>query len=502
MRGLIYSILLFFAVLATACDRPHEVVVEQGSGTLVVTIGSAEIIGVEESRAELGDGDIADGGGMHDLTLILVYPHNTVVDKKSFSYDGTKWSGDVIKSFDANKQITTSFEGLDIAHYDIYAYANIEGRTDTYRTIAEQIEAVTVGSKFTLADATLPNLTDIATPEKNDTMPMLLTASKRIPISIGATSTSVELQRIMAHVELIVVNNSNKTVRINSLEFRDINPESAYLTPHDEMLASGANNLYRSLPDVSGPVEIAGMSEKQIFDSYVLESTGDKSLYQFDVNIGIDANHMISVVKFDDIAINQNDLVAGNIYVLKNTSGDYYLANNNGNLTLYNSITESNYQNAEWILYNQGYLENPLTGNKFYRSTQAQNSGDALTFENRGSGVYRIYYSARSGWNTYTYYLRRNNNNVEFSRTDSNNVWQLYTVKTRIDNVNGGAIESKQITEQISTLDDSSVAVPMTEIRRNSHITIVLNVYYDEVTGGFRFEVEPWNPVDVELEFN
>ena len=50
MRGLIYSILLFFAVLATACDRPHEVVVEHGSGTLVVTIAPAEIIGVEETR--------------------------------------------------------------------------------------------------------------------------------------------------------------------------------------------------------------------------------------------------------------------------------------------------------------------------------------------------------------------------------------------------------------------------------------------------------------------
>lgn len=489
-------------MFATACDKPYEPVREK-SGSLVLTIGSTEIIGVEESRAELGDGNIADGGGMHDLTLILVDPHNTVVDKKSFSYNGTTWSGDVIESFNTNKQITTSFEGLDIAHYDIYAYANIEGRTDIYRTIAEQIEAVTVGSEFTLADATLPSLTGIATPEKNDTMPMLLTASKRIPISIGATSTSVELQRIMAHVELIVVNNSNKTVRINSLEFRDINPASAYLTPHDEMLASGANNRYRSLPDVSGPVEIAGMSEKQIFDSYVLESTGDKSLYQFDVNIGIDANHITSVVRFEGIEINRDNLVAGNIYVLKNNSGEYYLANNNGKLTLYNSITESNYQNAEWILYNQGYLENPLTGNKFYRSTQAQNSGDALTFENRGNGVYRINYSTTNGWNTTTYYLRRsNNNNVEFGTSNSNRDWQLYTVKTRIENVVGGAIEPKQITEQISALDDSSVAVPMTEIRRNSHITIVLNVYYDEVTGGFRFEVEPWNPVDVELEFN
>lgn len=502
MRGLIYSIFALIALLATACDTQHEPVEEQGSGTLVVTIGSAEIIGVEESRAELGDGDIADGGGMHDLTLILVDPHNIVVNKKQLTYNGGAWIGADISASEGNKQITTSFEGLDIAHYDIYAYANIYGRTDSYSSIATLVESVAVGSEFTLADATLPELTGTATPEKSDTNPMLLTAFKRIPISIGSTSTMVELQRIMAYVELVVVNNSSKKLNIKSLEFRDVNPASAYLTPHDEMLASGANNLYRSLPDVSGPVEIAGMSEKQIFDSYVLESTGDKSLYQFDVNIGIDANHMISVVKFDDIAINQNDLVAGNIYVLKNTSGDYYLANNNGNLTLYNSITESNYQNAEWILYNQGYLENPLTGNKFYRSTQAQNSGDALTFENRGSGVYRIYYSARSGWNTYTYYLRRNNNNVEFSRTDSNNVWQLYTVKTRIDNVNGGAIESKQITEQISTLDDSSVAVPMTEIRRNSHITIVLNVYYDEVTGGFRFEVEPWNPVDVELEFN
>ena len=77
----------------------------------------------------------------------------------------------------------------------------------------------------------------------------------------------------------------------------------------------------------------------------------------------------------------------------------------------------------------------------------------------------------------------------------------LYTVKTSISTEDDDLFEPKQITEQISVIDGEGVAKPMTEIRRNSHISIVLNVYYDEVTGGFRFEVEPWESVNVDWTF-
>lgn len=503
MRGLIYSIFALIALLATACDTQHEPVEEQGSGTLVVTIGSAEIIGVEESRAELGDGDIADGGGMHDLTLILVDPHNTVVDKKSFSYDGTKWSGDVIKSFDANKQITTSFEGLDIAHYDIYAYANIYGRTDSYSSIATRVESVAVGSEFKLADATLPKLTGTATPEKSDANPMLLTAFKRIPISIGSTSTMVELQRIMAYVELVVVNNSSKKLNIKSLEFRDINPSTAYLTPHDDMLASGANNTYRGLPNFVGPVDVDEMSEKSVYGAYLLESSGDKSLYAFDINIGIDATTSSSVTKYDGLTKHTENFVSGEEYALgyRYNGIEYYLADDgNGNLTALTELNDDNFMRAEWYLYSSGYIRNVATDNNFYGDT-VKDSGTRMYFQTYdANGTY--YIGAYVGSSTYLKYLQYYNNMIQYySTTSSLTTWQLYTVKTSIGTDDDELFEPKQITEQISVIDGEGIAKPMTEIRRNSHISIVLNVYYDETTGGFRFEVEPWESVNVDWTF-
>ena len=502
MRGLIYSIFAFIALLATACDTQHELVEEQVSGRLVVTIGSAEIIGVEESRAELGDGNVADGGGMQDLTLILVDPHNIVVDKKSFSYDGTTWSGGFVESFDTNKQITTSFEGLDIAHYDIYAYANIDGRTDIYSSVDTLVESVVVGSEFTLADTTLPELTGTATPEKSDTNPMLLTAFKRIPISIGATSTTVELQRVMAYVELVVVNNTNKKITINSLQFDNINPATAYLTPHDDILASGGDNSYRSLPSFTGPVEVDKMSEKSVYGTCLLESSGDKSLYDFDIKLSIDATTSAPVLQFNGMSVYSEAFVQEAIYALRctNNSTDYYLADDGtGYLELLTTVDNSNYMRAEWYLYGgaDGYLHNVGTGYDFYNNLNALSSlaKSPLTFDHLGAGQYYIHTADMI-------YLRFYYNQVVFTSYASGLIpWQLCLVNTSIDTGLSEMFPPKQLTQQISVIDGEGIAKPMTEIRRNSHITVVLNVYYDEATGGFKFEVEPWKSVDVDWTF-
>lgn len=500
MRGLIYSILLFFALLATACDRPHEVVVEQGSGTLVVTIAPAEIIGVEETRGELGDGNVADGGGMQDITLILVDPHNIVVNKKQLTYDGVAWNGAEISASEGNKQITTAFEGLDIANYDIYAYANVQGRTDIYSSIAEQLAAVEINSEFTLADVTLPQLTGIATPEKSDTMPMLLTASKRIPISIGSTSTVVELQRIMAYVELIVVNNSSKKLNINSLKFKNINPATAYITPHDEILASGVDNTYRSLPDFVGPVDVDAISEKTVYGTYLLESMGDKSLYAFDINIGIDATTSSSVTKYDGLTKLTGTFENGAIHALGYTYGgtEYYLADDgDGNLTALTELNDDNFMRAEWYLYDSGYIRNVATDNNFYGDT-VKDSGTQMYFFPYGNGTYDIYAKFSGVFKYLQYY----NDKIQYYYNNGSlTTWQLYTVKTSISTGDDDLFEPKQITEQISVIDGAGIAKPMTEIRRNSHISIVLNVYYDEVTGGFKFEVEPWESVNVDWTF-
>lgn len=502
MRGLIYSIFAFIALLATACDTQHEPVEEQGSGRLVVTIGSAEIIGVEESRAELGDGNMADGGGMHDLTLILVDPHNIVVDKKSFSYDGTTWSGGFVESFDTNKQITTSFEGLDIAHYDIYAYANIDGRTDIYSSIVTLVESVAVGSEFTLADATLPELTGTATPEKSDTNPMLLTAFKRIPISIGATSTTVELQRLMSYIELVVVNNSSRKLNVNSLSFKNVNPSTAYLTPHDNMLASGANNAYRGLPNFVGPVDVDAMSEKSVYGAYLLESTGDKSLYAFDINIGIDATTSSSVTKYAGLTKHTENFVSGEEYALGYTYAgiEYYLADDgDGNLVALTELNDDNYMRAEWYLYSSGYIINVATGNKFQGDT-IKDSGTQMYFAYDENGTY--YISAYVGGSYVLRYLQYYDSKIQYYFNSSSlTTWQLYTVNTSIVTDPDELFEPKQLTQQISVIDGEGIAKPMTEIRRNSHITVVLNVYYDEAKGGFKFEVEPWKSVDVDWTF-
>jgi hypothetical protein len=166
-------------------------------------------------------------------------------------------------------------------------------------------------------------------------------------------------------------------------------------------------------------------------------------------------------------------------------------------------LNVDNYMRAEWYLYggSSGYLRNVATNNIYYNSTTKYTSGSktSLWFAYDNNGKYYISYTPNTG---YPKYLQYRNGSVQFyDNTTGTTSWQLCTVNTSIDYGEDNLFEPKQITEQISVIDGEGIAKPMTEIRRNSHISIVLNVYYDETTGGFRFDVEPWQRVNVDWTF-
>jgi hypothetical protein len=286
------------------------------------------------------------------------------------------------------------------------------------------------------------------------------------------------------------------------LEFRDINPASAYLTPHDDMLASGVGNIYRSLPDFVGPVDVDEMSEKSVYGAYLLESSGDKSLYAFDIKIGIDATTSSSVTQYGGLTQHTNKYTNGAIYALGYPYNDtvYYLADDgNGNLTALTELKDDNFMRAEWYLFDSGYIQNVATNNKFYGDT-VKDSGTQIYFAEGENGKY--YIRAYVGGSSYFKYLQYYNNVIQYhAPTSSLAKWQLYTVNPSMGTDDDKLFEPKQITEQISVIDGEGIAKPMTEIRRNSHISIVLNVYYDETTGGFQFKVEKWRSVDVGWTF-
>ncbi len=503
MKDLYKIFALLFVVMLCGCSHSDDEAILKQKGELIISLNAPVEIGVEQTRAELGDGNTFDGGGMEDLVLVLIDEGDRVVSKKTFTFNGSVWSSSdaIIDSNVENKSITTSFTDLDVAKYTVFAYANVNNSLPYFGDIKSKLDAVTVGGTFALEDATfdvLGNADSTITPTVNSTDPMLLTARELVEIEVGANTAVVEMKRPLVEFNFKVVNHSSKQLNITNLKFKNFNPQTSYITPHDAIYAEDAtNNIYRELP-ASGfsnttPAVIDANRDSVIYKTYLYENTSATDRYQFDISLALPgATVETSILKYNGLTEHNGTLAVGTPYVLKNTSGNYYLIDNGGQLSLVNAINGTNFLNAEFTFsgQNSGYLTNMQTGNKFYGSTSASESGDALTFDHQGSGEYQISY--KSG--TRTYYLRRNNSSVEYNRTStSNRDWQLYDVSTTQETQTQSVDPLTASNQQISYIQDNGVAAPLKEMLRNQKITVTLNVYFEETSGIFRFYVEEWD---------
>ena len=497
MRIVQYIILLGMLALG-ACTQEAEV---SEKSVLQIRIGVSDDIQVEQTRSAQGDGNVMDGGGMEDLVIILVSPNNKVVSKKSFTYNnGTGWSGDDLISNTENKEVTTRFTDLDVSDYKVYAYANtVNCPTYFDDELRNKLNNVTVGSDFELADAVLPALTGTNVPEVSATQPMLLTAAKEIPIQIGVTEAVVEMLRPFVSFELQVHNHSRKTLKINSLNFRSFNPTTAYLTPHAGVLPeeTGTGNVYRSLPAFSTPIEITTNNVASVYKTYLYESTAEDSRYQFDLNLEFEG---VTVETSSPVLHSTTPLTAvtgkfqiNTIYALYNTSKYVYLMDDGtGNMTVASKITNENFLNASWEFSgsSEGYLKNSGTNKLYYRDTKSEIVGNNLTFY--GTNELYIYYG--------NYFLHYDSG-LEYIYNGYQQ-WKLYTINTEMKTTTVDVPPATASNQQISVIQGDGTAIPMTEMRRNQKVVIVVNVYFEEQTGTFRFYLKPWDSKSMDVEFN
>lgn len=494
------KIFIILAILfAGGCSHSDDGLSAGQKGTLVVSLNTPIDIDVEQTRVDLGDGNLSDGGGMEDLLLVLVNPNNKVVAKKWYEYNTSTatWSGDELSAYEGNKSVTTSFTDLDVAIYKMYTYANINRSLSYFGDLKTMLNNIVVGNDFALADATfadLDNSTPTTAPTVDASKPMLLTACEEVHIEVGTTQAVVEMLRPLVEFEFKIVNHcTNYPLKITSLSFRDFNPQTSYISPHDDIYPQSANNIYRSLPSSNisdaKPMIIAKDDEAVVYETYLYENASTKELYQFDISLGIDgATIETSELHYASHTLHNEQLTANNNYVLGN--GDYYLIDNKGTLSVVSSLTDDNYLNAEFVFSGStsGFLTNIGTGNKFYRSTLKDNNVNNLTFSHQGNGVYHIYYRSSGKY----YYLSRSNTSVEYSRNNDNRDWQLYTVQTKYGTKTENLTKSAN-NQQISYIQDNGVAAPLTQMLRNQKVTVTLNVYFEETSGVFRFYVEEWS---------
>lgn len=455
-----------------ACSQEEESLpAPQGSGSLTLTIASTPA-----SRAETpGDGDLAGGGGMEDLSLVLVNPVGRISEISHLT--GLTGAEQTIK--------TVTFSNLDVGNYTIYAYANTErAQLSEARTL---LASLAQGDTFTAAmrDALFTAMSGTTTPRIHTSEPLLLTAFKEVEIGIGNSSEQIDLLRPVVWFEVRLFNHSEQEMQIQEISFSNFNPSTGYLLPHGGTIPNAV--VYRSLPSLEEytngtDLVVAPNTEQTIYETALFENRAPSYTMSLQVGVG-------GAMWTDAVAISTSKA-----YALSNRStGSYLVDNGNGRLEVVDALEDARSQeHALWRFSgtSSGYIINVATGNRFYRSTSAASSGSSLTFA-WSSGYLRISY--RSG--SRSYYLRDNNGSVSYSTTNNNaGYWRLRELTA----------QSASLTDsQIKVVDPVTAAVtPMSEQLRNQHIIVSINAYYNDTDGSFNFKVTPWVEKNEEVEFN
>lgn len=448
-----------------SCDSSKQ-------GSITVTLNATSV-----TRATTpGDGDIYSGGGMEDLTLILVNSMGYISEIQRLS------------SLAGEEQLVKSvtFINLDVGNYMLYAYANVE------RALLDEVEAMLIplkaGDLFddSLYNALFETLSGRETPTIDDSHPLLLTASKPLSVGVENSSTTIDLLRPVVWFEVRLFNHSDYPMTISEISFSNFNPSTGYVLPKDGDIPSSVS--YRGMPlydTYTGGADIVvpAATESCIYETTLFENRAPS--YTMSLSLMVESSSLETSTSLSTSAI----------YALKNRStGRYLVDNGSGEMAVVSSISEAaSPDHAMWRFSStsSGYITNVATDKRYYRSVTSANSGSNLSFS-KSNSYYRISYYNRS-----TYYLRDNNGDAIFSTGNANSrdwiLQQLQSVQRTASISNS----------QINIVDMETAAVtPMTEQLRNQHIKIVINAYYNEIEGQFNFVVQPWIEKNEEVEFN
>lgn len=203
----------------------------------------------------VGNGNVADGGGMADLTVFLVDANDNIVARQSF--------GDL----SAVTTQTVTFSYLRLGTYTIYAYANTEG--NDWFTMPAEGETSFASYK----DALLKPLDGTVSPVvKNGRMP--LTGKANVTIQEGTgNSARVEMKRPVGKLAIIITNNRNITIEPTSMSLGNVFPTTGYVFAHDAIYPMDAvANPYHQLPGLNADVTILPHVTDTVYQTFLYES--------------------------------------------------------------------------------------------------------------------------------------------------------------------------------------------------------------------------------------
>ena len=349
-----------------------------------------------------------------------------------------------------------------------------------------------------------------------------------VAITAGNNYVDAHLERCVGRLTIKVLNNiPDRKLAIRSIGLSADNPTNGYYFPHDGSVAKVA------FPDLTEMVELVPNENKTIFDHYVYETdvlseglTFDLfgAVYGSEETVSFDENK-VDVYKFGQNITSDWSPQNNEIYLLRSAaSPDYYIGDLDGKLGCSANSDDVEFghrndvKNYLWEVSVSGsgtkYKFKNVGTKNFIQLKRAdlslvdkEDEGTAFSTSSSQDGCCFYDYQrtlgvpARSNY----YIAYKSDNNTLFGSTtnDDNTKWILRKVEPFNE---GGFINSEadipRKSRPIKIVDKYGDAQLLQQIKRNEHVTVSINIFYNRELGKFDFEVLSWKEIDNTTTFD
>lgn len=352
-----------------------------------------------------------------------------------------------------------------------------------------------------------------------------------VAITAGNNYVDAHLERCVGRLTIKVLNNiPDRKLAIRSIGLSDDNPTAGYYFPSTETVTKVA------FPELTETIVFDPNENKTIFDHYVYE-TNDLSegltfdlfgaVYGSEETVSFDENK-VDVYKFGQNITSDWSPKENEIYLLRSAaSSDYYIGDLDGKLGCSANSDDVEFghrndvKNYLWGVSVSGsgtkYKFENVGTNRYIsldRTTLSlvdDSNGTAFSIKPSSNG-YCFYENQRTSgysfWAEYhDYYIAYNSNPdnslIGSTTQDANAEWILRKADPIQEGVfnNSDAIIPRN-RRQIKIVDTYGDAQLLQQIKRNEHVTVSINIFYNRELGKFDFKVLSWKEIDNTTTFD
>lgn len=516
---LLITLLALFSCAKESGERGSD---DQGTGTLYVRFDIPANAGVTKV-------DGVSGGG-YDGTHNVLEKDNIIQHGRLFLVDNKDNKGIVVAYRKAvvnengvigHSSVTEVITGIKRGDYKLYVFVN--GSKEQAEILDKAYLNTPVGSELKINDLLNTKLSgkDLEggkSPTFADAEGIPCTFVTDVAITAGNNYVDAHLERCVGRLTIEVLNNiPDRKLAIRSIGLSADNPTKGYYFPSSSAVTKGA------FPDLTETIVFAPNENKTIFDHYVYETYVVNEGLSFDLFGAVYGDNPIIGTDFrysydisGDIVNNTDHPKDGKLYFLHSAaSPKYYIGDLDGTLGCRKFSDDEELKNSKdikkflWkaiVSYSTVAFQNKET-NKYITLGQTSvgvgTTKTAFTLVRNDAG-YSFYRRIPSYSRNY-YYLTYNPSlhNLSSAQGDSGNdsKWILRQA-TGDGSIPGAEKEITRERRQIKIVDKYGDAQLLQQIKRNEHVTVSINIFYNRELGQFDFKVSSWKEVRNETTFD